>query len=464
MWWTGQNSKILASANAAKVQLRAVPHRIADGLRQHILAVLTMLIVPVVGAAMQSERVKEQFPALVAAQLRFHHWVHGLNPHQPKVKLVTVVEVDDEAYWRPPFSGTTPTNRASLGDLVWRAADAGAIVIGLDFRLSSPFASPGDDASRSEGNAHLLAAARATVEKGVPLVLAAYLVPDQHGGRKSQPIIYRAEEVPSLVRFGHINLPRDKRQIPLKMVAWEWDKSAEKEFDSFGFKVASAYEEATHRNPRLQDDASIRDAMDANEFVYGGFVDVAQFLRVSARKLLDGDRASQALCKNRVVIIGGTWHRDAEDIGPQVEEYTSPIGTIPGVYFHANYAEALLDDRFARPIPEWAGLLVDFLLAGLLLYGVHRFRGAVGALPVVGVFVLVTVAGYVLLANFGRYFDCVIALSVCLVHLGLEHYMDLVNKAGKLTTGAVSAGNPINAGTDNKTPEIKNSDASPAGG
>jgi CHASE2 domain-containing sensor protein len=208
------------------------------------------------------------------------------------------------------------------------------------------------------------------------------------------------------------------------MLARASNGSSNQDLDSFALQVVAAYEKVAYVPARTQDHPTIRQANDTNDFVYGGFIRPDQFPSLSARLLTTPGDLSKDKCRNRIVIIGGTWHRDAENAGPLIEEYESPIGTIPGLYFQANYVEALLDRRFAPPVQPWVGLLVDVLLV-VLLYGALHLGGLVARpfwramvrLLVISVFISAIAVGYVFLAFLGLYLDSVMAVAACFIHL-----------------------------------------------
>src|SRR5580704_11730698 len=54
--------------------------------------------------------VEEQLPFLLTAQLKVHQVLSNLDRRQRRVNLVTLVQIDDDTFWSPPFSGVQPTN------------------------------------------------------------------------------------------------------------------------------------------------------------------------------------------------------------------------------------------------------------------------------------------------------------------------------------------------------------------
>ncbi|HAT33397.1 MAG TPA: hypothetical protein DCW29_21875 [Janthinobacterium sp.] len=62
-----------------------------------------------------------------------------------------------------------------------------------------------------------------------------------------------------------------------------------------------------------------------------------------------------------IVLVGET----SED-----ERHLSVIGDVPGFVLHANYIEALLDQRYFNPAP-WLDYVLGFLIFSAILFGLH---------------------------------------------------------------------------------------------
>jgi len=238
-----------------------------------------------------------------------------------------------------------------------------------------------------------------------------------------EPNIFEAEDLPPGVLVGHINLPKDHRQIPLRMTSWEWDHGSQKGFDSFAFQAASAFEEITAIEPMTKDSPRVKTAIEEGRFLYGGFVSDVKFPKISAQDLLAGDAEAKRRCNGRIVVIGGTWHKSGGRGGP-VEEFPSPNGAVPGLYLHANYIESLIDNRFGQGVPGWLAVIVDVVLGLLIYVGFFctRARRLIRLLALLLMLMLLTFVPYLLAVSFGRYFGFTPALSLCILHLLLEHF------------------------------------------
>jgi CHASE2 domain-containing sensor protein len=364
--------------------------------------------------------IEEQFPFLLTAQLKVHQILSNLDWRQRRVNLVTLAQIDDDSFWSPPLSGVQPTNRAVLGDLGVLAADHGALVVAFDIKIDSPSSVPGDDPIRQRDNQHFLSAIRTITGMNKPVVLTIGLVSNDAGEWEREPNIFRDDELPPGTRLGHINLPIDPRQIPLATMAWQLDKKSQALVDSFALTIVDSYEEATHLHPRTMVQPTIAAAVADNEFVYGDFLTDGAWDTVTAKRLLNGDTQALEMCRNRVVIIGGTWHDFGNSRGPRADEHPAPSGPMTGLYLHGNYVEALLSGNYRRAVPRNIAIFADLGIA-ILLY--LLFRSAKTRRTQLGVlltFVSLFLASYVVFADFGRYLDFIAPVSLVFVHLLVE--------------------------------------------
>ena len=376
------------------------------------------------------DSIQKTFPFLLTAQLKFHQILSNLEPWKSRLKWVTPVEIDDAAFWSPPLSGTQPTNRRYLADLALAAAKAGAAVVVLDFQLKSPTGEPGDDEVRKRDNEYLLNAVREITQKGVRVVLSCGLVGEGSGKWKREPNIFPDNALPQGARVGYINVPADPRQIPLRVRAMEWDGASEKFFFSLALQSVDAYEDSHNIKPPTMDNKKIRQAMDEEKFVYGRFLNVSEFRKVSSPDLIGGRASPESCCGGRIVLIGGTWHQYGMNRGSLVDTHPSPVGEIPGLYLHANYIEALLDEKYKHEVPHWFAVLIDLVLSLMIYIGFDLADPRGWRFPLILIILIVPLsAAYLLFATSGLYLDCIMPLAACFADLGLEHYMDLRRRA-----------------------------------
>lgn len=188
---------------------------------------------------------------------------------------------------------------------------------------------------------------------------------DGRGEWVRYPNIFPDEALPAGVYLGRLHLPRDKRQIPLQMPARPAVDAPLAPVDSFAMQIVAAYEEAAGKPSKRVHKPDVAAALNAGEFLYGGFFRREDFAPVTSGQLLAGEAAALRRCRHRIAIIGATWHEAGENVGSLIESFPSPVGSVPGLYQHANYVEALLLDLLfgfalyffyhsgrGRPVPE----------------------------------------------------------------------------------------------------------------
>ena len=448
--------------------------------RVSTLEVSVTLLLALAGVGLEKPSVVPRF--IVSWQLWSHGVLSRLDRRVPRAERTVVVEVDDDTFWTK-LGGTQPTNRHFLGEVIQAAAGGNAAVIALDFQLKSPTDQWGDSPERGADNAYLERAIHQATSRHIPVVLTTGLIPLQGQSKagfgfekqwRREPNIFddRALVCPSSiwkpdscanpslrrgpkaeddsrqpgnseigrdagVSVGFINLPTDKRMIPLSWNVQEFDQNQEKsnlELSSFALQIVNAYEDADNITPRTETNPRIQAAINQDQFVYAGFLKPGAFERpdesapgegdstvsLSAQNVIQNEQ-TRYLLNHRIVIIGATWHVFGSGRGPAVDAYPTPVGLIPGVYLHANYVESLLDQRFAGPLPVYAALLVDLGFGYLLLVVMHWAEGNAWRLIVMFACVLIPVlAAYILMVNLGRYLDFVIPMLLLFLHIPID--------------------------------------------
>src|SRR5581483_5824630 len=227
---------------------------------------------------------------------------------------------------------------------------------------------------------------------------------------------YRA---PTCARIGNINTPLDPREAPLVTPTVD----SERQSQSLALAAVSAYEDAILREPRTENKKDIKSAIKHREFVFASFIPESGFQKISLEKLAHGVKSALEQCRGRIVIIGGKWRADSGR-GAKEDAYDTPVGEMQGMYLHANYIEALLDDRYQREVPLGFALAFD-LVAGAWLY--IRFHNAKTTSERTGVIIIpgfLLLASYVLFTNLNWYLDFVLPLGACFAHLSVEYVRD----------------------------------------
>ena len=308
-------------------------------------------------------------------QLRFYQLLTLLRPIPFQPSYVSFAYIDDEVHWSTLY-GIQPTSREFLARLITNASQTEnkAAAIGIDVELLAPLHFPvGTDAQlRFSENQALFNAIQFATHQGVPVVLAGVYYIDEHDQRIELPNIFTLQDLLgpanpdcNLARcpsVGYINLPGDKRAIPLEVNLLSADTAKPATVDSFALSLAKAVKGPIEirRNPLLAG-MNLREGV-----IYGTFLPEEQYPEVSVVNLANGQKDAMLACAGRVLLIGGRWH-DVQGYGAPVDQHLSPAGYLSGLGLHANYLESLLQHQFTHEVPLWVGVLID-LLVGFIIY------------------------------------------------------------------------------------------------
>lgn len=427
-------------------------------LRRYVWQPSTIIVLALVlgfNVLVEFDWVQKSFPLIQKGQLGFHRILCWTMPRPLTAKWVRTVEITDQSH---QVGGITDRN--FLATLINNARKAPAEVIVLDFKFQAPAAlSEGQDySSRKSQDTALVDAIKNAADDGIPVIVPCWLeklswrewkrLPDffndsdfrlaDSNGQcpllrstcKPHPADAPVEPTsgpgevppppPACVRIGNINGPADARHIPLvSRTLGSRTGDTDPGAISLALAAATAHEDAINLCPRTSEKPIIANAIKHREFVVGSFIPATGFQTIAAENLFDGDLAAIQNCRGRIVLIGGKWRDDSGNAEP-VDTHDTPVGPMAGMYIHANYIEALLDDRYQRIVPLPFGLAFD-LLVGILLYiYFHEAANLSGKLKVLGVFLLPLLASYVIFANFNWYLDFILPLMLCFAHLVFE--------------------------------------------
>jgi CHASE2 domain-containing sensor protein len=377
-------------------------------------------------------------------QLRFYQALTRLRPDPYQPQSVSLVYIDDDTHWTTLY-GDQPTNRAFLARVVTNAAnpDTKAAVIGLDVELLSPRSFPeGTDAAfRSDDNDALLAAIQYASSKGVPVILGTvYAIKDDR--RFDLPNIFSKSDLLAAdpnrdcaqVRcpgFGFLNLPEDKREIPLTSEVPP--ANAPSSINSFALALARAFRGPIESKnyPILNPNNHPRESA-----IFGTFVSADQYPRISISGLANGDKSAMQACSNRIVLIGGHWHERQGYLG-WVDQHLSPAGYISGLGLHANYVESLLQHKYTHEINIWINIVLD-LIVGLIIYLSFEAFSAwwMSLLILLAVFFAPIIAAWLFLCLANVYLDFLLPIELYFLHLLYEvvekHFCLKRHEAGQI--------------------------------
>lgn len=342
--------------------------------------------------------------------------LHNLNPHPSKPRRTVLVLIGDEEYWKGEAESRSPIKRDYLAKLV-QAADAynpALIALDFDLRSPSPEGNPVEVPLYQGETNQLLEAVKVAAHKRT-VVLSKTLGGDEEHGYVALSDIYNGFNFDGgNLRFGYIALPDDTRQVPLTLHVTNGPP-----VESFSQAIA-----------RADDSKSIPEDSEATSLPYGSYVRTEEFTIISANDLLSKEPEVVERVKSnlafKLVIIGGRWHTLGYNGGPLVDSYETPVGNIPGVFIHANYAEALLNSRIFRTWKGWALNITEAIVALLVAIPfVLRIKPWWKNLIVITLPYLIIIAiSYISLVNFGLFFDPSIPLIIVGAHGVFEQVND----------------------------------------
>ena len=329
------------------------------------------------------------------------------------VQHTFVVTVDDDDYWKGAFNRRTPVRRDLLALVVSKLADAQAKVVAVDFDLRSPVpdGNPRETPIYQQETDELIAAIIRACSEHHAVVLPATIGFGPENSLVSQSDIYSDAKLPaSFFSTGYIALPPDARSVPLEITL-----AGPRYLDSFALAAVRAYKpDAVQRISNL------------NIFPFGGYLQPNDFPHRSAAEVLSMDKTTlEDEVGGKLVLIGSSWHRLGWKTGPLNDAHTTPVGSIPGVFVHANYAEAILGGNYYWPAQEFISYAVEIgiLFAMAVLFAVEMDAWKKLSIVLVALLLVATV-GYLLLQNLGIYFDFLIPLVFLLLHVAADKILD----------------------------------------
>jgi CHASE2 domain-containing sensor protein len=338
--------------------------------------------------------------------------IQQLTHRVPIVKYTTVVTIGTAEYWKPPLSARVPIHRGYLANLVRVIAEGNPFLIALDFDMRSPQ----PDGSQVEirefepETRDLITQLRATAENH-HIVLPMTIWNESERYRLDSGVWDLDPDLLKLpnVHGGYIALPPDLRQVPLAVPLTNADP-----LDSFSLAIAEA------RASTVTD--LLSRAGGRKNLPFASYIPESEFPTHTAQEVLTSGRSTlRDWFAGQLIIVGGVWSVLAAHRGPRADTYLTPAGVMPGVFIHANFVEALLDQRTFEPAPEWvvATLEVVLVLVCTIVFGLDvktRTKLATCAF----VFSFLIVANYVALQNLGRFFDFFVPLVGIMSHVTFE--------------------------------------------
>lgn len=447
-------------------------------------------------------------------------------PGKAQVNDSVILLVDDDDYWNgaPGYpGGRAPISREYLATLIGDIAQKNPKVIALDFdlRAQDPGKLCGDGrfldarnncvlqpaansdpygtlAYRNETH-ELVREIHQAVARGVKVVLPK-TISKEHGIYFQRADIYQDPQlqghriIPNSassagLSFGYIALPHQTWRMPLMLTTRVSPDQTSDDAKAGDDIQLSSFSEAAAEAYRKDTVAEVLNRRAAWFFgwwkvaPFGGYLEEyvwtgtskksgsyecefakpgCHVIRASSfRKNLNAPEYDHIAGK--IVFIGAAWHKNASHEGPVVDTYDTPAGKMPGVFVHANYAEALLAGRVYSPFLSTLLLIVEIAL-GYVLYVAFdgeniNTRILYGVVPAIIFFV---VGGWMLFFFAGIFLDFTIAGISLGCHAIVEHITEEEAKVFKRHKS-----DPVGEGTTSpelgKAPKHKTSAAAIAG-
>jgi CHASE2 domain-containing sensor protein len=405
------------------------------------------VVAAIIGLFLYLGHYLEHQEGLLGARYRMYRMVQNPWPRPLIYRDTVVVMIDDEAFWHDA-AGRTPLKRDYLARLLKKIAEMNPAVICLDVNLASPDGGTTksttadgkivlENGEYAEETAMLLKTINELADR-CDIVLAKTLKraaapshDEQHsaGGHHSagkdgshhshRPRYARVADVydefgpaKDHVVLAYIFLYPDRRHIPPTLLLDD-----DSEIDSLALAAARLY------RPQL---------VAAKEWTkprFGSFIVRFPETEVSAHDLTQAaEPAPKELAdklKHKIVLIGGNWHESPDRSGSTVDRHLTPVGEIPGVVLHANYIEAILDDRAFEVLEigrllTIADIVLGLLLAYVLILNVNLWLKTTLAVIVIGVPLLVS---FLVMQYLAVYWDALVMDGLLLAHVGIERIL-----------------------------------------
>ena len=219
------------------------------------------------------------------------------------------------------------------------------------------------------------------------------------------------------IKEGIIHLDQDHRRLPLGWTV-RWEPNGPAHFqETISLKTAKAYDS------KLFDKyPDLKEAVEQRTVPFISQIHPSEFITLQAADFLcAGSKAGEPACagrrtadsetqpnyvRGRIVVIG--------ERGRNLDLHSTYFGPTTGVFLQADYIEALLDERYYRPLPEWWNYLFGFVFS-LLVERSLESRSALTAVMKTAGLLLTAFLVLVLVARAGYYMNPVTLSAMILV-------------------------------------------------
>jgi len=390
---------ILETGNADSADLLYMRIRAQKSHRKGWFYWATVLILVLVGIFLGKWLEVQEFA--LRPRYRIYQSIQQ-GPRKPFVQRTVIVLIGDEEYWKGDLARRVPIKRDYLAKLISQLDKLDPAVIALDFDLRSQTA----DGSIIESQDY----ARETSEflatlKEVSLkrwIVVPKTLNFDRGFYTTESDIYDLYDFgEGKISKGYSILPSDIRKLPLQKTTKDGTR-----IDSFAGAIVRAVNKA-----------ALQPVANDTELPFFSYLPLNAFEQLSPTQVLQGDPQTKQKIQYNVVIVGSGWNINAYGRGGLADGHLTPVGPLPGVYLHANYVEALLDNRTSKPYRDFALHIVEAIVAlmvALVFARLARLIWKIGAviLLVVGL----VLYGYVSLLMLGWFYDFFVPVILVVIH------------------------------------------------
>jgi CHASE2 domain-containing sensor protein len=289
----------------------------------------------------------------------------GWRKPEPRFTAIVELNVENDPGLQAVSVNMVCDQRAFLAALIEKLTPVSPAVIVLDKYFGRDTC-----VRRPEGTVALQRAIESASKAGIPVVVGLYAARRESAAHRQgvgvglDPSLFGDS---SSVEHGIVNIDHDSRRMALRWCGGVDSRGATHPdwCETLALRAARKYDrQIMVKYPRL------RSLMQEDRHPYISFMRPEQFCRYAV--LGDGSfaRRSDRRCpvdpdgalsveymRGKVVIVGET-SRD-------IDTHFSVVGPVSGVFMQANYVEALLDDRYFKPVP-----VLDYLFGVSLFLGV----------------------------------------------------------------------------------------------
>lgn len=336
------------------------------------------------------------------------------GPRQPFIQRTVLVLINDDEYWKgKDLARRTPIRRDYLAALVDHLDHADPAVIAIDFDLRSPV----PDGTLIEHEAYvgerdkLLDAVKSVSKNPNRWIILPRTIRWENGDYLPESDILDVfdfkEDQGYNVKRGYLQLPYDIRRIPLQVRLKDG-------------KPALSFAEAI---VRATNERALKRVEGEEELPYGTYLKPGAFEQFSATEVISENSEAFKKIRHNIVIIGAGWSKTAYGRGGPADSFATPVGPVRGAMIHANFVEALLDNRTSAPWSERVREVIEILLVVILAIAFalldQPIRKALGLL----VLILIVVGfSYFSWLNLGHFYDFSIPLILIGIHAVYEQF------------------------------------------